>query len=134
MLTLLGQALALAKKLIFCNCLVTMRPKTTQKDLPSRHDIEVYIHNKFVAWLKTLKDNILVSNKTTSVSLDLSSYIGSFWWNLVNCRWVDSRQHEGSFLGMTASWIKVKGGRWRLCSEVVGFQPVSGDHSAWNLG
>ena len=35
---------------------------------------------------------------------------------------------------MTASWIEVRGGKWRLCSKVVGFQPVSGDHSGWNLG
>jgi hypothetical protein len=35
---------------------------------------------------------------------------------------------------MTASWIEVKCGKWRLRSEVVGFQPVSGDHSGWNLG
>ena len=35
---------------------------------------------------------------------------------------------------MTASWIEVKGGKWKLRSEVVGFQPVSGDHSGWNLG
>ncbi|KAF8486561.1 hypothetical protein F5888DRAFT_1597150, partial [Russula emetica] len=49
------QALALAEKPLFRNCLVAMRPKTTQKDLLSRHDIEVYIHNEFVDWLKTLK-------------------------------------------------------------------------------
>ncbi|KAF8494888.1 hypothetical protein F5888DRAFT_1567472, partial [Russula emetica] len=49
------QALALAEKPLFRNCLVAMRPKTTRKDLPSRHNIEVYIHNEFVDWLKTLK-------------------------------------------------------------------------------
>ena len=64
MLTLLDQALAIAEKPIFRNCLVAMRPKTTRKDLPSRHDIEVYIHNEFVDWLKTLKTEILVSNET----------------------------------------------------------------------
>jgi len=56
-----GQALALAEKPIFRNCLVAMRPKTTRKDLPSRHDIEVYIHNEFVDWLKMLKTEIIVS-------------------------------------------------------------------------
>ena len=61
MLTMFGQALALAEKPIFRNCLVAMRPKTTRKDLPSRHDIEVYIHNEFVDWLKTLKNEIIVS-------------------------------------------------------------------------
>jgi hypothetical protein len=35
---------------------------------------------------------------------------------------------------MTASWIEVKSRSWKLRSEVVGFQPVSGDHSGWNLG
>jgi hypothetical protein len=34
---------------------------------------------------------------------------------------------------MTASWIEVKDNKWKLRSEVVGFQPVSGDHSGWNL-
>jgi hypothetical protein len=60
-LTVFDQALALAEKPIFRNCLVAMRPKTMRKDLPSRHDIEVYIHNEFVAWLKSLKNDILVS-------------------------------------------------------------------------
>ena len=41
---------------------------------------------------------------------------------------------KASFLGMTAHWIEVKQGTWKLRSEVVGFKPVSGDHSGWNLG
>jgi hypothetical protein len=85
------QPLALAEKPIFRNCLVAMRPKTTQKDLPSRHDIEVYIHNEFVDWLKTLKSEILVSSPFPPYFLYSPSYIGSPWWNLVDCRWVDSR-------------------------------------------
>ena len=39
-----------------------------------------------------------------------------------------------SFLGMMAHWIEVKEDKWLLCSEVVGFKVVSGDHSGWNLG
>lgn len=35
---------------------------------------------------------------------------------------------------MTAHWIEVKNKTWTLRSEVVGFQPVSGDHTGWNLG
>ena len=38
------------------------------------------------------------------------------------------------FFGMTAHWIKVKDGKWKLWSEVVSFQGVSGEHSGWNLG
>jgi hypothetical protein len=35
---------------------------------------------------------------------------------------------------MTAHWIEVKNGKWKLRSEVIGFQPVSGEHSGDNLG
>jgi hypothetical protein len=55
------QALALVEKPVFRNCLIAMRPKTTKKDLPSTHDLVVHIHNEFVAWMKKLKDDILVN-------------------------------------------------------------------------
>ena len=32
------------------------------RDLPSRHDVEVHIHNEFVDWLKMLKCNIIIFN------------------------------------------------------------------------
>ena len=35
---------------------------------------------------------------------------------------------------MTAHWIDVTDGKWTLRSEVVGFQPISGEHSGGNLG
>jgi hypothetical protein len=35
---------------------------------------------------------------------------------------------------MTAHWIEVNDGTWKLRSEVVGFQPISGEHSGDNLG
>ncbi|KAF8469357.1 hypothetical protein DFH94DRAFT_795794 [Russula ochroleuca] len=41
---------------------------------------------------------------------------------------------KASCLGMTAHWIDVDKGKWRMHSEVVGFQGVSGEHSGWNLG
>lgn len=34
---------------------------------------------------------------------------------------------------MTAHWIDVKEGKWTLRAEVVGFQPVSGEHSGANM-
>ena len=40
---------------------------------------------------------------------------------------------KGSFLGMMAHWIEVKDEMWKLRSEVVGFQPISGAHSGDNL-
>jgi hypothetical protein len=41
------QALAVAEKPMFRNCLIAMRPRTNRRDLPSTHDIGVYIHNEF---------------------------------------------------------------------------------------
>jgi hypothetical protein len=35
---------------------------------------------------------------------------------------------------MTAHFIQVKEKKWSLRLEVVGFQPISGDHGGWNLG
>ena len=45
------EALAVANKPIFRNCLVTMRPKTRSKELPSTHDVVTYIHNEFGRWM-----------------------------------------------------------------------------------
>jgi hypothetical protein len=41
---------------------------------------------------------------------------------------------KAAFLGMTAHWIEVKNDKWALCSEVVGFQSISGGHDGNNLG
>ena len=41
---------------------------------------------------------------------------------------------KASYLGMTAHWIKVDKEKWSLCSEVVGFQAISGEYNGWNLG
>ena len=37
-------------------------------------------------------------------------------------------------MGVTAHWIKVDDGKWKLRSEVMGFTGLSGDHSGVNLG
>jgi len=39
-----------------------------------------------------------------------------------------------AFLGMTAHWIEVKDGKWKMRSEVIGFKALSGAHSGENLG
>jgi hypothetical protein len=38
------------------------------------------------------------------------------------------------FLGMTAHWIEVNAGKWKLRAEVIGFKGVSGAHTGENLG
>lgn len=37
-------------------------------------------------------------------------------------------------MGITAHWIDITDEEWKLRAEVVGFQPVSGDHGGLNLG
>ena len=41
---------------------------------------------------------------------------------------------KGLFFGMTVHWVEVRGWKWQLRSEVVGFQAISGSHSRLNLG
>ena len=48
----LEKALAIAGKDLFCNCLVTMKLKAVHNDMPSTHNVTMYIHNQFVKWLK----------------------------------------------------------------------------------
>jgi len=40
---------------------------------------------------------------------------------------------KAAFLGVTAHWIEVKGKKWEMHSEVIGFRMVSGDHSGKNF-
>ena len=38
-----------------------------------------------------------------------------------------------SFQGMTAHWIEVKEGKWKMKAAVIGFKGISGAHSGENL-
>ncbi|TBU52033.1 hypothetical protein BD310DRAFT_783173, partial [Dichomitus squalens] len=49
------QALALADDVTFTNCLVTMRPKTTRAELPSRAIVRTNITNKFIEYIERLR-------------------------------------------------------------------------------
>jgi hypothetical protein len=40
-----------------------MRPKTKCSELPSSHDIGVYLHNECVKWLEKLQGEIQVSSQ-----------------------------------------------------------------------
>src|SRR5271155_299478 len=81
------QSLALASNTAFRNCLVAMRPRSTVGDLPSTHNMKVYLHNQFVEQLKLLKDNILVS-MITYLHIHrkklTSKTIGCSWTNINN--------------------------------------------------
>jgi hypothetical protein len=39
-----------------------------------------------------------------------------------------------AFQGMSAHWIEVKDGRWKMRASVIGFKGLSGAHSGENLG
>ena len=39
-----------------------------------------------------------------------------------------------AFQGMTAHWIEVKEGKWKMRAAVIGFKALSGAHSGENLG
>ena len=70
------QSLAVADKVMFHNCLVAMRPKSTQKDLPSTHDVSMYNHNKFVCTLEELKHDIIVSQMQRQYDKNLTNHVG----------------------------------------------------------
>jgi hypothetical protein len=38
------------------------------------------------------------------------------------------------FQGMTAHWIEVKEGKWKMRAAVIGFKGLSGAHDGENLG
>ncbi|KAG6904864.1 hypothetical protein DXG01_006651, partial [Tephrocybe rancida] len=114
-----NQALMLADKISFKNCLTSMRPKLKSADLPSAHDIRVYIHNAFVDTLNKLKADIEKGPGKVSCMAD---------------GWMADTTKLG-YLGMTAHWINVEeSGRWRLRAEVVGFCLIHGTHARSNLG
>ncbi|KAH9920793.1 uncharacterized protein B0H18DRAFT_863555, partial [Fomitopsis serialis] len=49
------QSLSLAQTSSFRNCLVGMRPQTVNLDLPTTHDIKIFIHNAFVKHIEQLR-------------------------------------------------------------------------------
>ena len=41
---------------------------------------------------------------------------------------------KGAFMGVTAHWIDIEEGKWKLHAEVMAFRALSGDHGGENLG
>jgi len=106
----------------------------TKNNLPSTHDVSAYIHNHFIDQLKLLKSEITVSFMPM-----ISKYYSQFLQdasgkNLMTSDGWTADNTKGSFLGMMAHWIEVKDKKWKLHSEVIGFQLISGKHIRGNLG
>jgi hypothetical protein len=102
------QVLAITGKAMFCNCLIAMRPKVGSVDLPTTHDITVYIHNKFIELLRKLKDDITVSNLNHIIYNAYLDDIECSWQGLLNRRWVDCRQYKSVIFGGDSAldWCK----------------------------
>jgi hypothetical protein len=63
------QAIALAEKAAFKNCLVAMQPKTKNCELPSRHNVEIHIQNQFTSLISDLKQSITVRKSVILIVL-----------------------------------------------------------------
>jgi hypothetical protein len=128
-------SLAVANHIAFHNCMISMRPKSTNHDLSSCHDVTTYIHNAFIQQLESIKADILVSNplldKRGSYSFYLQSAPGRISTTFDG--WTADTT-KGAFLGVTAHWIQVLDGIWSSRSEVIGFKGLSGRHDGRNLG
>ncbi|KAF8332545.1 hypothetical protein F5887DRAFT_894306 [Amanita rubescens] len=56
------QALAFVGKAVFRNCLITMQPKTRTKELPSPHDVIVYLQNAYIKFMDQIRTAFQVSH------------------------------------------------------------------------
>lgn len=87
-----GQALLVADTPTFTNCLVTMRPKTTKQDLPSRAVVRNNIKNSFVDYVDDIRKDIRAAPGDVSTNHDL---------------WTEDHASI-AFFGLNGQWIDVK--------------------------
>ena len=87
----------------FRNCLVTMRPKTSKSELPSRETVRSHITNKFIEYMEQLKADIAKAPGAVSTLCDL--------WTAPNT--------SNPFVGLMATWIQVgEDGVWTFRDEI----------------
>jgi len=114
-----------------------MRPKSTMANLPSTYDVKLNLHNQFVKHMKALKGEITVSisihqafeahtHYTTTQAAPGKVSVTMDGWSADTTKM--------AFQGMSAHWIEVKDGRWKMRASVIGFKGLSGAHSGENLG
>jgi hypothetical protein len=131
------QAIALAEKAAFKNCLVAMRPKMKNCELPSRHDVEIHIQNQFTSLISDLKKSITVRKSVILIVLinaDVSTSVQAAPGKVsITIDGWTADHSKKSFLGVTAHWIDVSDLKWTLRSAVIAFRMVSGSHTGENL-
>jgi hypothetical protein len=115
--------LALADNPAFRNALIAMRPKSTTSDLPTTYDVKVFLHNAFVKHMMNVKDKIMVSNLPLEMYLTLT-HVGSPRESIVTADGWSADTTKMGFLGMTAHWIQVWEGKWKLKAGVIGFKAL----------
>jgi hypothetical protein len=111
-----------------------MRPKTTKADVPTTHDVMGHLHNECVGWLQELKADIEVLITSTTILLILYTFQAAPGLISTTADGWSVDTTKASFLGVTAHWVDVKNGKWKLRAEVVGFRVILGEHSGANLG
>jgi len=113
-----------------------MRPKSTTVDLPSSYDAKVHLHNEFVKHMQSLKEEITIRDPTlfhADDTEDLPEQALPGKVSITQDGWSADTTKAG-FQGMTAHWIQVKDGKWKMRAAVIGFKALSGDHGGVNLG
>jgi hypothetical protein len=95
---------------------VAMRPKTKASELPSSHNVGVYIHNECVRWLKQLWKEIIVSTQEFGRQNGIltAKYPAAPGKVSMTADGWSADNTKASFLGVTAHWIEVKGEKWML--------------------
>ena len=125
------QPLALADNPAFQNTLITMRLKLMTSDLPTTYDMKVFLHNTFVKHMMKVKEEIMVSTSQNGWNI-LNTYLSrKLQEKYVTVDGWSADTTKMGFLGMTAHWIQVLEGKWKLNAAVIGFKAL---HSSENLG
>jgi hypothetical protein len=99
-------------KAVFRNCLVTMRPKTRTKELPTTHDVIVYLHNAYIKFMNQIKESFNVSCQFNWIINMSYCWEGCTGENLCHCRCVDCRYHQSQF--PRYDWSLDRCERWQL--------------------
>ena len=116
------------------NLLAAMRPNTTNKDVPSGHEVSKYIHNEFANWVKKMKEDLQVNclhHCATQSDTFVQSAPGKI--SMMCDAWTAGLMRKG-FRGVTGHWIEVIDGKWSPRSELVRFSLIVGKHTGLNLG
>ena len=125
------QPLALTDNPAFQNTLITMRLKSMTSDLPATYDMKVFLHNTFVKHMMKVKEEIMVSTSQNGWNI-LNTYLSrKLQEKYVTVDGWSADTTKMGFLGMTAHWIQVLEGKWKLNAAVIGFKAL---HSSENLG